>query len=329
MPTCPTCGKEPIAEKRAEVLAEHFQKTFELNHSLWEERNKNFLVLLGVAGVELLLIYRTEGVLRVIADFYSKFLKDKSPDDIASGFPFNLLISILLVVILYLMIQISHRTRHIKRTYGYLELVESDLRRTLEITTGHSLTREGDYYRNNQSYIFTLTGIVYALLLGVLLFLVGYGKLRPLRPTSTISIDTLLPVVDVLVLIMTAIFYIDYLSLALKKYVSHERAEHVFGSINVWLISLRHKVRTLRAMLSSDKFHRTLFPSMLLYGVPYNLIAATVSYLLVFGMEWPTLSWSKVLKTLTFIALLSFIFGLFSSLLLSRARQRQINQESS
>src|SRR3712207_4007359 len=101
MSTCPACGKEPIAEKRAEILAEHFQKTFELNHSLWEERNKNFLVLLGVAGVELLLIYRTDGVLRVIADFYSKFLKDKSPDDIASGFPFNLLISILLVVILY------------------------------------------------------------------------------------------------------------------------------------------------------------------------------------------------------------------------------------
>jgi hypothetical protein len=328
MSTCPACGKEPIAEKRAEVLAEHFQKTFELNHSLWEERNKNFLVLLGVTGVELLLIYRTDGVLRVIADFYSKFLKDKSPDDIASGFPFNLLISILLVVILYLMIQISHRTSHIKRTYGYLELVESDLRRTLEITTGHSLTREGDYYRNNQSYIFNLTGIVYALLLGALLFLVGYGKLRPLRLTSTISIDTLLPVVDVLVLVMTAIFYIDYLHLALKKYVSHERPKHVFGSINVWLISLRHRVRTLREILSSDKFLRVLFPSMLLYGVPYNLIAATVSYLLVFGMEWPTLSWLKVLKTLIFIALLSFIFGLFSSILLSRTRQRQLTQES-
>lgn len=328
MSTCPACGKEPIAEKRAEILAEHFQKTFELNHSLWEERNKNFLVLLGVAGVELLLIYRTDGVLRVMADFYSKFLKDKSPDDIAGGFPFNLLISILLVVILYLMIQISHRTSHIKRTYRYLEQVESELRNTLEISTGHSLTREGDYYRNNQSYIFKLTGAVYALLLGALLLFVGYGKLQPLRPTSSISFDTLLPVVDVLVLVMTAIFYINYLSLALGRYVSGEKSQHVFGPIKTWLISLQQWAGTRRAMLSTDKFLRMLFTVMILYGIPYSLVTATVIYLFIFGMEWPTLSWSKGIKAITFIMLLSFIFGLFSSLWLFRTRQHWAAQES-
>lgn len=239
MATCTACGKEPIAEKKAEILADHFQKTFEHNHSLWEERNKNFLVLLGVTGVELLLIYRTDGVLSVIADFYSKFLKDKSPDEIARGFPFNLLISILLVVILYLMIQISHRTSHITRTYGYLEQVERDIRNTLEITSGHSLTREGEYYRNTQRYLSKLTGAVYALLLGALLLLVGYGKVWPLRPTVTISIDTLLPAVDVLVLGMTGVFYINYLYLSIETYHIGERVRHVYNSVKTRLISLR------------------------------------------------------------------------------------------
>lgn len=328
MAICSACGKEPIAEKKAEVLAEHFQKTFELNHSLWEERNKNFLVLLGVTGVELLLIYRTDGVLRVIADFYSRFLKDKSPHDIANGFPFNLLISIILVVILYLMIQIYHRTSHINRTYGYLEKVESDLRNTLEITTGDSLTREGAYYKNNPRYLLKLTGVVYALLLGTLLLFVGYGKVWLLRPTITISIDTLLPAVDVLVFGITTIYYFSYLSLTLETFVIYDRAKRVYSSAKTHLNSLREWTRAWRAMLSNGKFWRMLFPAVIFYGIPYSLITVVVIYLFVYGMEWPSLSWWKGVKALLLLVLISIVFGIFSSLWLFRTRQQWATQQS-
>jgi uncharacterized membrane-anchored protein YitT (DUF2179 family) len=316
MATCPACGKEPIAEKKAEVLAEHFQKTFEFNHSRWEERNKNFLVLLGITGVELLLIYRTDGVLRVMADFYSNFLKDKGPDDIASGFPFNLLISILLIVILYLMIQIYHRTSHINSTYGYLEKVEGELRNTLEITIGHSLTREGAYYKNNQRYLLKLTGVVYALILGALLLFIAYGKIRPLRRATTISIDTLLPTVDVLVLAIIAVYYFNYLYLLLEPYIAGDIVKHV-----------REWIRARRDVLSSGEFLKMLFSAVILYGLPYSLITVVMIYLFEYGIEWANLSWWKGVKALLLIVLISIVFGIFSSLWLLRTQQRVAQQD--
>lgn len=328
MAICPTCGKEPLTEKRADVLAEHFQKTFELNHSLWVERNKNFLVLLGVAGVELLLIYRTDGVLRVITDFYSKFLRDKNPEDIASGFPFNLLISILLVMILYLMIQIYHRTSHITRTFGYLEKVESDLRNTLEITTGDSLTREGDYYKNNQRYLLKGTGVVYSLLLGALLIFVGYGRLSPLRLTATISIDTLLPVVDVLVVGMIALYYLNYFYLSLETYITGDRAKRIYRSAKTHLNSLWEWLRAWRAALSTGGFLKMLFPMTIFYGIPYSLITVIVIYLFVGGIERPGPLWLKGVKALLLVVCFSIVFGIFSSFLLSRVRRQCAAQQS-
>jgi hypothetical protein len=327
MAACSACGKEPIAEKKAEVLADHFQKTFEFNHSRWEERNKNFLVLLGVTGVELLLIYRTDGVLRVIADFYSNFLKDKSPEDIANGFPFNLLISILLVVILYLMIQIYHRTSHINSTYGYLEKVEGELRDTLEITTGHSLTREGDYYKNNQRLLLKLTGVVYALILGALLLFVGYGKIWPLRLTYVISIDTLLPAVDVLLVGIITIYYFSYLYLSLETFIIGDRAKHFYSSAKTRLIRLQEWMHARREVLSSGKFLRMLFSAVILYGIPYSLITVVIIYLFGYGMEWPSLSGGEAIKALLLILLISIVFGLFSSLWLFRTRQQWAAQK--
>jgi len=43
----------------AKVLAEHYQKTFDLTYELWMQRNRTFLVLLGVIGVATLLTFRT------------------------------------------------------------------------------------------------------------------------------------------------------------------------------------------------------------------------------------------------------------------------------
>ena len=40
-----------------ELLTEHYQKTYELTYNLWKQRNKTFLVLLGVIGAATLLTF--------------------------------------------------------------------------------------------------------------------------------------------------------------------------------------------------------------------------------------------------------------------------------
>jgi hypothetical protein len=47
---------ETLPEKRAELLAGHYQKTFELTYDLWKERNTIFLALMGAVGIETLLM---------------------------------------------------------------------------------------------------------------------------------------------------------------------------------------------------------------------------------------------------------------------------------
>src|ERR1044072_5180047 len=95
MSKCVRCGVEP-----AEVVAEHYQKTFELNHGLWHERNKYFILLLVTSAITILLTYRTEGVLLVMTDVYNKFLGGtRDIKGLKEGFPFDLLQSILLAVI--------------------------------------------------------------------------------------------------------------------------------------------------------------------------------------------------------------------------------------
>ena len=46
-----------IMRPGTELLAEHYQKTYELTLSMWEQRNRTFLVLLGTVGVATILTF--------------------------------------------------------------------------------------------------------------------------------------------------------------------------------------------------------------------------------------------------------------------------------
>ncbi len=204
MPKCATCGVEP-----ADLVAEHYQKTFELNLDLWRERNKNFIILLVVSAITILLTYRTPGVLLVMTDTYNKLLGGgRDITTLTNGFPFELLQSILLAVILYLIIQIYHRTSHINRTYKYLDELEKNIRERLALDDDSAtFTREGKFYTGHRDWLLKLTGLVYALILGVLLFLVGFGNrvLADARSSPKSAIEVIL-------LIIIGIYYFKYLA---------------------------------------------------------------------------------------------------------------------
>ena len=155
----------------AKVIAEHYQKTFEFTYDYWKERNKNFLILLGIIGVEILLINRENAGLNHIAlEIYATYIKrcpvpSESPE---AGFPFNLLISILIVVIFYLIIQIYQKTSYINRSYQYLKDVEGEIVQVLKKDNSSNLTaftREGNFYKNHKDFFRKTIGIVYASIL--------------------------------------------------------------------------------------------------------------------------------------------------------------------
>lgn len=330
MSQCTTCGQCLVNEAKITALVDHFQKTFELNHSLWQERNKNFLFLLCVVGVELLIIFRTEGVISVMADVYSKFLREKSTVDIASGFPFDLLVTILLVVILYLMIQIYHRTSHINRTFGYIKIVEDDIRTVLDISGDgeKSFTRESEYYQKHWRYLLKLTGIVYALILGALLLPIIYGIGKPLEPATEVSAEVILASVNVLVLLMIVVYYVSYFYLTLEPYVTGDKAVISLSLVPATLSSGVRKAgdqfRLWRQGLSSGRFRSALRTAIFFYGVPYGIAVTLLSYAFDYWMGHADLI---SLKAAVELVLFIILFGLFSCLWIYRHRRMWTSNE--
>ena len=49
---------EVNAKTTAQLLAEHYQKTYELTYEFWKQRNRTFILLIGVIGVATLLTFR-------------------------------------------------------------------------------------------------------------------------------------------------------------------------------------------------------------------------------------------------------------------------------
>ena len=155
------------------ILAEHYQKTFELTLSTWEQRNRTFLILLGVVGAAALLTFNVSQAQPLLVDVIANVLGIDDAArraDLRTSFPYGLIQSILLMVVLYLMLILYHRTTLIIRNYQYLAAVEAELREGLELEPRSvSFTREGTFYRHAPHILSKWIAVTYVLMLGVLL----------------------------------------------------------------------------------------------------------------------------------------------------------------
>jgi hypothetical protein len=156
-----------------ELLADHYQKTFELTLTVWEQRNRTFLMLLGVVGAATLLTFNVSQTQPLLVDVISTLL---GIDDAArraelrTSFPYGLIQSILLMVVLYLMLILYHRTTAILRNYHYLAALEDELRQGLELSPSSvSFTREGRFYAKDKVPMGATIGLTYVLMLFFLL----------------------------------------------------------------------------------------------------------------------------------------------------------------
>ena len=154
------------------LLAEHYQKTYELTLAMWEQRNRTFLILLVAVGVATLLTFNVTEAQPLLADLIANTfgVEDGRRAQLRDSFPYGLIQSILLMVVLYLMVILYHRTAYIVRSYQYLSAVEDDIRAGLHGWEElKSFTREGEFYKRHKPTLSWLVAIAYVGMLGLLL----------------------------------------------------------------------------------------------------------------------------------------------------------------
>ena len=157
------------AEKRAELLVDHYQKSFELTHEMWKQRNLMFLRLLATIGLAALFAFVPQLSNWLLINYIAK-ATDSQAQELLSGFPFGLLQTIIMFVVFYLMVNLHHRAQYVLRSYKYLGDLESEIRELLNLGPEHAaFTRESGYYWQHRGRFAGLVKWIYFVLLGGLL----------------------------------------------------------------------------------------------------------------------------------------------------------------
>lgn len=155
------------------LVAEHYQKTYELTYELWKQRNLTFLALLGVIGVATLLTFGPAQTNPLLIGWIAKVLGISDPGRVAElqkSFPFAILQSVFLIVVFYLTVNLYHRALYVLRNYRYLGELESEIPEQLNMTRGSvSFTRESTFYWNDRAPLLGAVKWVYMFFLGALL----------------------------------------------------------------------------------------------------------------------------------------------------------------
>jgi hypothetical protein len=159
--------------KIAELMIEHYQKTYETTFELWSQRNRIFLALLGIITIATVLAFRTTETTPVFIYLIAKTLgvgESAKIDELRNSFPFSLLQSILLIVVFYLMVNLYHRSLSVLRYYSYLAALEKEIRQNLNLPDGTiAFTREGEFYWERRRFLQGTVKWMYTGLLGGLL----------------------------------------------------------------------------------------------------------------------------------------------------------------
>ncbi len=143
----PTNTENPSA---AQVLAEHYQKTSELTYALRDQRDKIFIFLLIALAAATLFNFDATSSDSLLVAGIVKFLQITDAK-IITGLQTSPLLEIvqtlLLAAVFYLMSNLYQRTASMLRNFLYLGAMEQEIRDRLGIEDAEaSFSREGGYY---------------------------------------------------------------------------------------------------------------------------------------------------------------------------------------
>lgn len=197
-------------KETSEILVEHYQKTYELTYDLWKERNRLFLLLLALIGAATLLSLRIPEAESLLVDFTAKLLGITETSrivELRASFPFGMLETIVLLIVLYLMVSLHHRAIYILRNYAYLAMLEKEIRKQLSLKPESiAFTRESTFYWSSRGPLVHLVKWVYVVFLGLLLHTFLLARLRD----DFLLGNTYLAILDLLIALTILTFFYAY-----------------------------------------------------------------------------------------------------------------------
>lgn len=196
--------------ERTTALVGHYQKTYELTYTHWRQRNRTFLILLGVISVATLLIFGGSKTDSMLVYFIAKLVGATDAagrEAIRQGLPFGLVQSILLMVVFYLTVNLYHRALYVLRSYRYLGRLEQEIRQDLALPADSiAFTRESSFYWNDRPPLSGWVKWIYILMLGLLLL--AFLGARIIGDFHSHSY--LLGLVDLIIALPTLLFFYAY-----------------------------------------------------------------------------------------------------------------------
>lgn len=201
--------QSPTVSVNVEVLATHYQKTFEVAFEVWKERNKLFVYLVITASLGLMLLLRVPTADDLIVDAIAKFLDISDPvrkAELQNGFPFDILLSAILVVMFYLMQRLYSTNLSVMRHYLYLGSLEREIQPHLGLPQGSvAFTREGNFYWSTRRNMQSISKFYYVAVLFIILIpFMGIKLYNDFNPPSWIIL------VDGIVSALTFSYWWEY-----------------------------------------------------------------------------------------------------------------------
>ncbi|MEE8586796.1 MAG: hypothetical protein V3T83_18290 [Acidobacteriota bacterium] len=192
------------------LTAEHYQKTYELTLQMWEQRNTTFLLLLAVVGAATVLTFNIPQAEPLLVDLIAKVVgitEAARLKELRLSFPYGVVQSILLMIILYLTVILYHRTAFIRRCYLYLGAIEPEIKSGLGLPTQAVVfTRESTFYQQHKAPFARYVAATYIAMLGSLL-VIFLGS----RVYADFAAGSLLvAAIDVALAAPTLLFFIGY-----------------------------------------------------------------------------------------------------------------------
>lgn len=213
-----------INSVRAAASVDHYQKTMELVVHHYERRSRQFVTLVAVLGGAVLVAFSRPILAPALEALVLKYvpLTGTNLDRLRELTPFagDLLLAFLVITVFYLTASLVNRSSVIMNYYTYLERIEDELRRTLQIPADMILfTREGRFYAVTGAGTSKLIAIFYRGILGFLLVFFFAARLFFDYPTGatwpafdrgeilSFIAKVFLFVVDVVIVIPTIILF--------------------------------------------------------------------------------------------------------------------------
>jgi hypothetical protein len=198
------------------VLTDHYQKTFEVAYDYWKERNKLFVFLVLAAGLGLMLLLRIPTTDALLVAAITKFLNitdETLKANLQTSFPFNILLSGILIVMFYFMQRLYSTNLSVMRNFLYLGALEKEIRKHLNLSTDSiAFTREGSFYWGKRMVMQTASKWYYIFVLFIILIPFIVLKLR----SDLQTLNWLILLADFTVSLITVMYWGEYAYSAIK-----------------------------------------------------------------------------------------------------------------